>query len=422
MNIAIIGSGGREHSLCFKLNQSKKVKKIFCIPGNAGTNYIATNKAIDINNFNEIYRFVKIKKIKLIIVGPEVPLVNGIVDYFQKRKIKIFGPNKIASKLEGSKIYMKKFCREFKIPTANSKKIFNISQANKFIKSMDLPIVVKSDGLASGKGVTICKTKDQAFKDAKNILNGKFKSSKKLILEEFLDGQEMSYFVISDGYNFKCLGTAQDHKRIGEGDTGVNTGGMGAYSPSNLINRELEKKIINKIVKPTINGMKKKGSIYKGILYVGLMIKNNEPKLIEFNVRFGDPECQVLMMRLKNDILDLFISSINKKLGNKKIYWDKKPAITVVAASKGYPGKFKLNEEIKKINEIQNNKNQQLFHSGTISDHKGRIFNSGGRVLNSTVKSTSLKKARKTAIGLLNKIKWKNKYFRRDIGYRVINK
>ena len=275
---------------------------------------------------------------------------------------------------------MKKFCREFKIPLQIPKKFSIFRKANKFIKSMDLPIVVKSDGLASGKGVTICKTKDQAFKDVKNILNGKFKSSKKLILEEFLDGQEMSYFVISDGYNFKCLGTAQDHKRIGEGDTGVNTGGMGAYSPSNLINRELEKKIINKIVKPTINGMKK-GSIYKGILYVGLMIKNNEPKLIEFNVRFGDPECQVLMMRLKNDILDLFISSINKKLGNKKISWDKKPAITVVAASKGYPGKFKLNEEIKKINEIQNNKNQQLFHSGTISDHKGRIFNSGGKFL-----------------------------------------
>ena len=421
MNIAIIGSGGREHSLCYKIYQSKKVKNIYCIPGNAGTKSIAINKTIDINNFNKIYKFVRKNNIKLIVVGPEVPLVNGIVDYFQKKKILIFGPNKFASRLEGSKIFMKKFCNEFNIPSAKYKKIFKFSDAKEFIKTMNLPIVVKSDGLASGKGVTICKTKKKALIDAKKILKGKFKSSRKLVLEEFLDGEEMSYFVITDGYNFKCLGTAQDHKRIGEGDKGLNTGGMGAYSPSNLIDKKLDKKILNKIVKPTIDGMRKKGTIYKGILYVGLMIKNNEPKLIEFNVRFGDPECQVLMMRLKNDIVDLIISSIKKKISRKKIKWDKKPAITIVAASKGYPNKFKINEEIKNLQSIKNNNNQQLFHAGTKIDENERILNVGGRVFNSTVKSTSLKKARTIAINLLKRIKWSNKYYRKDIGYKIID-
>ena len=422
MNIGLIGSGGREHALCLKLFQSNSPKKIFCFPGNAGTANIATNIEVDILNFNKVFKLIKFYKIDIVIIGPEEPLVKGLVNFLNKKKVKVFGPNKYASKLEGSKAFMKNLCKANKIPTANFKICSSINHVKDFLKTSNFPIVVKADGLAAGKGVTICKNKRTVLDISDEIFKGKFKSSKKVVLEEFLMGEEASYFLVVDRNSFKFFGSAQDHKRVGEKDRGPNTGGMGAYSPAPIVNKVVENKIIERIVKPTLNALKKKKQSYKGFLYVGLMIKNNEPKLIEFNVRFGDPECQVLMMRLKNDILDLFISSINKKLGNKKIYWDKKPAITVVAASKGYPGKFKLNEEIKKINEIQNNKNQQLFHSGTISDHKGRIFNSGGRVLNSTVKSTSLKKARKTAIGLLNKIKWKNKYFRRDIGYRVINK
>ena len=422
MNIGLIGSGGREHALCLKLFQSNSPKKIFCFPGNAGTANIATNIEVDILDFNKVFKLIKFYKIDIVIIGPEEPLVKGLVNFLNKKKVKVFGPNKYASKLEGSKAFMKNLCKANKIPTANFKICSSINHVKDFLKTSNFPIVVKADGLAAGKGVTICKNKRTVLDISDEIFKGKFKSSKKVVLEEFLMGEEASYFLVVDRNSFKFFGSAQDHKRVGEKDRGPNTGGMGAYSPAPIVNKVVENKIIERIVKPTLNALKKKKQSYKGFLYVGLMIKNNEPKLIEFNVRFGDPECQVLMMRLKNDILDLFISSINKKLGNKKISWDKKPAITVVAASKGYPGKFKLNEEIKKINEIQNNKNQQLFHSGTISDHKGRIFNSGGRVLNSTVKSTSLKKARKTAIGLLNKIKWKNKYFRRDIGYRVINK
>ena len=302
MNIGIIGSGGREHSICFKLKQSSLVNKIYCIPGNAGTSELSENLNIDINDFEKIYREIKNKDIKLLIVGPEVPLVNGIVDYFQKKNIKVFGPNKNASRLEGSKLFMKKICKDFNIPTAKYEEITSENQAKKIINNFNFPIVVKSDGLAAGKGVTICKNKKEAIKDILEILNGKFKSSKKVIIEEFLKGEEASYFIISDGKNYLPIGTAQDHKRIGENDTGLNTGGMGAYSPSKIISKDIEKKILKKIIAPTIKAMESIGSPYKGILYAGLMIDKSEPKLIEYNIRLGDPECQVLKISLKNDL------------------------------------------------------------------------------------------------------------------------
>ena len=246
MNIGIIGSGGREHSICFKLKQSSLVNRIYCIPGNAGTSELSENLNIDINDFEKIYREIKNKDIKLLIVGPEVPLVNGIVDYFQKKNNKVFGPNKNASRLEGSKLFMKKICKDFNIPTAKYEEITSENQAKKIINNFNFPIVVKSDGLAAGKGVTICKNKKEAIKDILEILNGKFKSSKKVIIEEFLKGEEASYFIISDGKNYLPIGTAQDHKRIGENDTGLNTGGMGAYSPSKIISKDIEKKILKK--------------------------------------------------------------------------------------------------------------------------------------------------------------------------------
>lgn len=418
MNIGIIGSGGREHSLCFKLLQSKKVKKIFCIPGNAGTNEICKNLDLDILDFGQLYNSIKQNNIKLVIVGPEVPLVQGITDFLENKNIKVFGPSKKASQLEGSKIFMKNLCTKFNIPAARYAEINDIESAHEALKNFKEPIVVKSDGLAAGKGVTICENKDDAIEDIKNILDGKFKSSKKVIIEEFLDGEEASYFVITDGTNFKQIGTAQDHKRVGEGDTGLNTGGMGAYSPSLLINEEIEKKIINKIILPTIKGMKQLGCKYKGILYAGLMIKNNEPKLIEYNIRFGDPECQALMLRLEDDLLDIILSSIDEKLDKEPVKWSQNPSITIVAASKGYPGIYETKKEIKNIPKSYG-KNEYIFHAGT-TEIDGKIFTNGGRVLNSTVSLPSMKASRDRAIELLNQVVWENKYFRKDIGWRVI--
>ena len=422
MNIGIIGSGGREHSICFKLKQSNKINNLYCLPGNAGTSEISQNIDVDINDFKKLYEIIKNKKIDILIVGPEIPLVNGITDYFEEKKIKVFGPSKKASMLEGSKAFMKKICKDFDIPSAKYKEITNINDAEKFIEEFNLPIVVKSDGLAAGKGVTICDSKEKAIKDIKDILNGKFKLSKKAVIEEFLQGEEASYFIITDGENYIPIGTAQDHKRIGENDTGPNTGGMGAYSPSYLITAEVEEKIKQKIIEPTLKGMKEIGCAYKGILYAGLMIDNSEPKLIEYNIRFGDPECQILMMRLENDLIDLITATFNKTLLNKKVSWTKEPGITIVAASKGYPGSFEKLKEIKNIHMIKSNNKKQLFHAGTIKKNDGKIYSHGGRVLNSTVVDSSLEKARNKALEILDNLDWSNKYYRRDIGYQVIDK
>ena len=422
MNIGIIGSGGREHSICFKLKQSNKINNLYCLPGNAGTSEISQNIDVDINDFKKLYEIIKNKKIDILIVGPEIPLVNGITDFFEEKKIKVFGPSKKASMLEGSKAFMKKICKDFNIPSAKYKEITNINDAEKFVEEFNLPIVVKSDGLAAGKGVTICDSKEKAIKDIKDILNGKFKLSKKVVIEEFLQGEEASYFIITDGENYIPIGTAQDHKRIGENDTGPNTGGMGAYSPSFLITAEVEKKIKQKIIEPTLKGMKEIGCPYKGILYAGLMIKNSEPKLIEYNIRFGDPECQILMMRLENDLIDLITATFNKTLLNKKISWTKEPGITIVAASKGYPGNFEKLKEIKNIHMIKSNNKKQLFHAGTIKKNDGKIYSHGGRVLNSTVVDSNLETARNKALEILDNLDWSNKYYRRDIGYQVIDK
>ena len=422
MNIVIIGSGGREHALCYKLLKSSKINKIYCIPGNAGTDEIATNIFADINDFDEIYKIVLKLNVELIVVGPEIPLVNGIVDYFEKKNIKIFGPNKKCSQLEGSKFFMKNICKKYNIPSAKYFEISDINQIEKFLSGVSFPVVVKSDGLAAGKGVTICNNLDEVIKDVQEILDGKFKSSNKVFIEEFLEGEELSYFVITDGYDYKCLGTAQDHKKIGEGDVGLNTGGMGAYSPSKIINNKLENKIQEEIIKPTLNGLRKEGLIYKGILYAGLMINNGEPKLIEYNIRFGDPECQVLMMRLNSDLLEILISTLENKILEQKITWSENDSITVVAANKGYPEQYKKNSIIKNLDTIKVDDNQQIFHAGTTRDKDGKILATGGRVLNSTVLSKSLSVARKKANEILENVKWENKYYRKDIGFRVIDK
>ena len=421
MNIGIIGSGGREHALCQKMSESKYVRKIFSIPGNAGTSNLSVNLKIDFLNFKELLKAIKHYKIDLVVVGPEQPLVNGIVDFLEKNKIKVFGPNKYASKLEGSKAFMKAICKENNIPTAYFKICKNLNDVKKFLKNSNLPVVVKADGLAAGKGVTICKNKNQVINSSIEIFSGKFKSSKKLILEEFLEGEEASYFLIVDKKSFSFIGSAQDHKKARENEKGLNTGGMGAYSPSPIINKQLEIKIINKIVKPTIFALKKKGKAYTGFLYVGLMIKNNEPYLIEYNVRMGDPECQVIMPRLKNDLVKIILAAVNNNLNKIKIAWSKKKCMSIVLCSRGYPTKHKNNLEIKNLKNIKLKKDYFIFHAGTkINNFK--ILSNGGRVLNITGLGYSFMRIRKNLIKIIEKINWKYGFFRKDIGWRIIDK
>ena len=420
MNIGIIGSGGREHALCQKISESKLTKKIFCFPGNAGTSSLATNIDVDILNFRKLLQLIKLNKIELILVGPEEPLVNGVVDYLQKHGIKVFGPNKYAAKLEGSKAFMKKICFSNKIPTAKFKICNNFTQVKKFLEKSNYPIVVKADGLASGKGVFICENKKQTIKKSSEILQGKFSSSRKIILEEFIDGEEVSYFLVVDKNNFKFFGSAQDHKRVFEGDKGPNTGGMGAYSPAPIINKILEKKIIQKIVKPTLKAIKKKKKFYSGFLYVGLMIKNNEPYLIEYNIRMGDPECQVILPRLETDLVKIINSVINNKLNKINIKWKKENSMTIVLCANGYPGNYKKGLELKNINNLKLSKNDFIYHAGTKSLNF-KIFSNGGRVLNVTSKGNNFFKIRKNIINILKSLKWKHGFYRKDIGWKIID-
>ena len=419
MNVGIIGSGGREHAICYMLNKSKKVSKIFCFPGNAGTGLIAENVNLDLDNFSELERLCTEKEIELLIVGPEKPLVNGIVDHFKGKSIKVFGPDKISSKLEGSKIFTKKICQENNIPTSKFEIFEDLNKTINYLNKCNFPLVVKADGLASGKGVYICKNFDDAKIASEEIFNGKFGSAKQILIEEFLEGEEMSYFIVTDGINYKFFGSAQDHKRVGEGDTGKNTGGMGCYSPSRLLSKDLELKIKTKIIEPTLNAINKSGGVYKGFLYVGLMIKNDEPFLIEFNVRMGDPECQTILPTLKTDLMDIFLSCCDGTLNLTNINFSRTKSVCIVLCSKGYPVEFENNIEIKDLEKLKLLKNQNIFHAGTLKTKNGFISN-GGRVLNFVSTSDDFLKCRDETINLIKKLDWKNGYFRRDIGYKVI--
>ena len=420
MIVGIIGSGGREHAICTKIKESSKISKIFCIPGNAGTNHIAENIDIKIGDFKSIKNFCLNNNIELLIVGPEQPLVDGIVDYFLDTNIKVFGPNKLASKLEGSKIFTKELCEKYNIPTANFKIIESLKNAEATLKSFKYPLVIKADGLAAGKGVYICNNYNEGYIAAKEIFNGKFGKAKNLLIEEFLDGEEMSYFVISDGKSYQFIGSAQDHKRVGEGDKGKNTGGMGCYSPSRLFNSKLAEKINNNIIIPTLNAIKDMGSEYIGFLYVGLMIKNEKPYLIEFNVRMGDPECQTILPLLENDLSEIFFDCCVGKLSEKKIKLSNKKSICIVLCSKGYPEDYKKDSEISKLNKLSLKDNEYIYHAGTkLKDNK--ILNSGGRVLNFVSTSNNLKESRDELIKLIKRLDWENGFFRKDIAYKVID-
>ena len=420
MKVGIIGSGGREHAICHTLNNSKKIKEIYCFPGNAGTEAIANNVNIDVKDFNKIKEFVISKKIDLIVVGPEKPLVDGIVDFFENKNINIFGPNKIASQLEGSKIFTKKLCKKYNIPTAKFGIFQNIESSEKFLKESDFPIVIKADGLAAGKGVYICDSKKDSENAVKEIFKGKFGIAKNILIEEFLKGEEMSYFIISDGKTIKAFETAQDHKRVLEGDKGKNTGGMGAYSPSRLINKNLEKKILEKIINPTIKGLKDIGCEYRGFLYAGLMIVDDDPYLIEYNVRMGDPECQTILPKLKTDLLDIMIACCKKNLSNVEINWHDKKSLCIVLCSAGYPDQYENNNLIENLDKIILENDEFCFHAGT-KRKNNKLYSNGGRVLNFVCLSDNFKESRNKIKNNIKSLNWNNGFFRKDIGYKVID-
>tara|TARA_B100000131_G_scaffold300338_1_gene321575 strand:+ start:391 stop:1656 length:1266 start_codon:yes stop_codon:yes gene_type:complete len=421
MIICVIGSGGREHAICKMISLSPKVSKLYCIPGNAGTQQLAENINLNIDNFEKILKFLKDSKVDLVIIGPEKPLVNGIVDYLENNNIKVFGPKKISSQLEGSKTFTKNICKKYNIPTANFGIFEKKENTLNFLKNSKFPIVIKADGLAAGKGVYISKNFSEATEAVNEIFDGKFGKAEKILVEEFLNGEEMSFFIICDGKNFKLFKTAQDHKRVNEGDEGKNTGGMGAYSPSGLINKNLENKIIEKIILPTLKAIEEMGEKYKGFLYAGLMILDNEPFLIEYNVRMGDPECQTILPLLKTDLIDIFNACCDQNLENLNIEWREEKSLCIVLCSKGYPENFINNVKIDNLNNLELSSNDFIFHAGT-KEEKNEILSNGGRVLNFVSLSSSFKVSRERAIKLINQLNWKNGFFRKDIGFKIIDK
>ena len=420
MKVAVIGSGGREHSLCVALKRSSNVNEVFCIPGNAGTNNIAKNINLNLSDFEKIKDFFISNEIGLAIIGPEKPLVDGIVEYLENHNIKVFGPNKKASQLEGSKIFTKNLCKKYNIPTAKFGIFKNSKDAVNFLDGCEFPIVVKADGLASGKGVYICEDKNQSVTAVNEIFDGKFGEAENILIEEFLLGEEMSFFVISDGRGYKKFGTAQDHKRVFEGDRGKNTGGMGAYSPSRLESEDLDKKILNKIIEPTLKGLRELNTSFVGFLYAGLMIVKGEPYLIEYNVRMGDPECQTILPKLKNDLLDVVLACVNQKLDSLNLEWYNDKSLCIVLCTKGYPDQFQNNIEIENLDKMKLLNNEFIFHAGTKLDN-GKIFSNGGRVLNFVIRSENFKNSRDRGLQLINELDWKNGFYRKDIGFKVID-
>ena len=424
MIILILGSGGREHALSWKISKSSLCDKIYIAPGNGGTDKIGINVDIDINNFHEVKSFILDKKIDLVIVGPEDPLVNGIVDFINNNEdlndIKIFGPSKKGAQLEGSKDFSKDFMFRNNIPCGASKTFSKETFDNgvEFIKSLSPPYVLKADGLAAGKGVLIIDNKDEAIKELHSMLiDKKFgDASKNVLIEEFLDGIELSVFVITDGKNYIMLPEAKDYKRIGEKDTGPNTGGMGAISPVSFANETFLKKVEEKIIKKTIEGIQADEIEYKGFLFIGLMNVRGEPYVIEYNVRMGDPETQVVIPRIENDLLEVIIKCIDGELDKIKIKPLNKFVSTVILASNGYPNSYEKGDEINNLEEIDESK---IFHAGT-KNNKGKIESNGGRVLAATGFGKTIEDALSKSYIIANNISWKNKYFRRDIGKDLI--
>ena len=420
MNILILGSGGREHSLAWAVNQNPKCDILYCAPGNAGISKVAQCIDLNIENSSDVLKFCLDERIQFVIIGPEAPLAMGIADDLRANNILTFGPSASAAKLESSKAFTKGVCDSCNAPTAKYARFTELELAIEYVHEQGAPIVVKADGLAGGKGVIVAMTLDEAINGLKDIFSGAFgKAGAEVVIEEFMEGEEASFFILSDGKNILPIGTAQDHKRVFDGDTGPNTGGMGAYSPAPIMTKDVTSKAISQIIQPTIDEMAKRGIPYQGVLYAGFMIKDGEPKLVEYNVRFGDPECQALMMRLGAQALDAMLACAKGELNNYKLNWADDHALTIVYAAKGYPGTYEKGSNILGLDTISESTNIQIFHAGT-KEEDNNIIATGGRVLNITARGSSLKEAHRLAYETIEKIQWENGFYRNDIGWRAL--
>lgn len=420
MKILIVGSGGREHALAWKIKQSPLVKKIYCAPGNGGISDIAQCVDIKADDIGVLIEFAESEKIDLTVVGPEAPLVAGIVDKFEKKGLKIFGPNREAAQLEGSKIFAKEFMHECNIPTANFHKFDTIEKAKDFLQQALFPLVVKADGLAAGKGVVICEDFIEAEKAVDEIMGQMiFKDAgRRIIIEECLQGEEVSILAVSDGSNYCLLDSSQDHKRIFDDDVGPNTGGMGAYSPAPILTEKLRKAIESRIIEPTIRGMQRNGMPFKGVLYAGLMITSEGPMALEYNVRFGDPEVQAVLPRMKGDIVELMLASCEGWIDKFKLDWDKRSCVCVVITSGGYPGEYEIGKKITGLKEAGEMENIVVFHAGT-KKVQDKITTFGGRVLGVTSLCGGIEGAIEKAYKAVDKINFERCFFRRDIGSKA---
>ena len=417
MKVLVLGSGAREHAMCWSLANSPLISKLICAPGNPGIAEEAQCINININNNDEIVSLALKEKVDLVIPGPEIPLVNGIIDELNKVNIKAFGPSKEASKLEGSKKFTKNICKLANIPTAESEVFTNRDEAVKYIKKNKLPIVIKADGLAAGKGVVIAQNEEEAITAIDNSFNGFFgEAGKTILIEEYLEGVEASFFALCDGLTAIPLANAQDHKRVGDGDTGPNTGGMGAFSPTPNLTESVNNNIIDDIIIPTLIEMDKRGSPFQGILYAGLMLTKDGPKLIEYNVRFGDPECQVILTRIKSNLFEAILAAVDHTLEKFHLRFYDEVALTIVMASNGYPGKYKTHSIIKGIDDANNIKGIKVFHAGTTLDSEKNIVSNGGRVLSVTANAKNIEEARVLAYKAIDYIKWDDGFYRKDIG------
>lgn len=421
MNVFLIGSGGREHALAWKIAQSPQLATLFAAPGNPGIKEHAEIVSVDINDHEAVIAFCKLQDIKLVIVGPEAPLVDGITDPLEAAGILVFGCSKSASQLEGSKGFTKDLCAKYEIPTGAYQRFTNAEDAKAYTREQGAPIVVKADGLAAGKGVTVAMEMDEAIAAIDDCFDGAFGAAgAEVVIEAYLDGEEASFFCLCDGKTALPMAAAQDHKRVGDGDTGPNTGGMGAYSPAPVMSDDMIARTMAEIIEPTMAGMAQDGHPFKGVLFAGLMITDKGPELIEYNVRFGDPECQLLMLRLKDDILPLLVASADGTLDGHSMSWDDNVALTVVMAANGYPASPIKGTEIKGVDGVTD-PDSKIFHAGTIIKD-GKLLANGGRVLNVTATANDIIQARDKAYNAVKSIDWPEGFYRNDIGWRAIER
>jgi len=427
MRILVVGSGGREHALSWKIAKSPKCERLYCAPGNGGISEVAELVNINSDDIEALLKFAQDKKIDLTLVGPEMPLVKGIVDTFQAQGLRIFGPSKYCANLEGSKVFAKNLMKRFNVPTADFQVFTNSQDALKYLDSKKGPIVVKADGLCAGKGVVVCKYIKEAKAAVvsmmeKRVFGG---AGNKVIIEDCLEGEEASIIVISDGKNIVPLASSQDHKRVFDGDKGPNTGGMGAYSPAPVITDALFKQILDTVIAPVVKGLGAEGNFYKGALYAGIMVTEKGPFVLEFNARFGDPETQAILPRLKSDLVDVIERSISENLENYNLEWDPRPCVSIVMASGGYPGDYKKGAEIKGLEEVKKMKDAIVFHAGTklgqrSLDGKSLFITNGGRVLNVTALGDDMRKAIDNCYAAAKKIQFEKMHYRQDIGHRAV--